>query len=268
MAKVTNHGYQIRLGSGVPLEQDGHTVRGRLGLVVIDATGRVIGLTARHVLLSETRPVLYGGTPAIVGRPLATDIRPEQPRPMIESIALVELDSAIQLDETYSALNFAEPVAMRHLMGRRVRKFGSKAKATVTGLFGTIELVSSYGQPIQYYDTIEIRPDKQQQFVSSGDAGSLIVADGPAPIPVGLLMAGEGRRLFLAPVRELLDSMHLKLLTATAAIDRNLKALHGEFRAEPTVAQVRAELMAVRLIVWGPIPVAGRPPLLRRLSSV
>lgn len=259
-----------RLASGAIIEQEGSQARARLGLLVVDHDDRVFGLTANHAVMNENALICARVSNHPIGYKVAFRTSTGAARPMFESIAWFEIDENVALDGTRAALNFASPIEMQYLMGRRVRKFNSPIdQATITALYGTIELIPPLGGPSTLYcDTIEIRADVPERFLEPGDAGALMLTDEPEPRPIGLLVARAESRLFLAPLFELMRALRFKLLTETDAINRNMKPLQKALAHQPASEIVRHDLTTPKRTTIPPKGKQQVSALSRRLVDV
>jgi hypothetical protein len=203
----------------------------RLGAIVVDASGRKLGLTARHVLFQMPEEAICdAASRAKVGTKIAWPTSQPGSRKFFDTIAAFEIfdaDGGMTLPgQTISAASSYED-----LLGKTLTKVDSQNafEGVVIGLGGGVRFRDPYTADVQILQgVVEVKPVRSlRESTLAGQAGALFVD--PAGDAAGLLICGQSDLLFLAPLQPFLDAYGLGIMPQGNAV--TFPAAEGELEA-------------------------------------
>jgi hypothetical protein len=188
----------------------------RLGAVVVGGDGRLLGLTARHILECEGDGRLFDAeTNALIGTAVAGRAQVESGGDFAETIGIIELAHVSIDDSDVRTANLTSGTP-RFRNGERVTKRQSDCAnidGSLEGFGGSIEFEDpTTGHPTILRGVIELSFPDDVGATQRGEAGSPVF-DGTGAL-IGLLMAGSAERAYAAPVHEFLERHGYRLYCA------------------------------------------------------
>jgi hypothetical protein len=237
---------QKPLSAGMRITPQQQRTSGLLGALAADRGGKVYGLTARHVLSHGVSTVVLDCQQRILGQWRRSGPISSKLEPMADAIGLFRVSPTCLVDAAYEGIpTLPPPASIDELLGQRVHKMDARGRrpAIVTRLYGSIRLVQPTGGPsLRYLGAVELEPEASHGFSVRGDAGALVLTE--AGQPFGILIAGSGRRYFVAPLMPVLLDHKLRLLTPRDAAIHNDNARKELAKPTPSNDEITNQFLA------------------------
>ena len=237
---------QKPLSAGMRITPQRQRTSGVLGALAADRGGKVYGLTARHVLSHGISTVVLDGQQRILanGADLGRSRRSLSRSPMpLACFASVPPVWSMRLMEGYGRFR-----RLRQLMSFLVKGFARWTHVVGFQPLSRVCMARSgwfsrqVGHHCDTWGQWSWNLRRSRGFSAQGDAGALVLTE--AGQQVGILIAGSGRRYFVAPLMPVLQDHKLRLLTAQDAAIHNDNARKELAKPTPSVDQITMQFLA------------------------
>jgi hypothetical protein len=235
---------------------------GTLGYFVIDRSGQIYLLSTTGSLTVSTsrsqvlQPAPFDGgqSPDDLVAQWIKALTQTNPMPASNMVALALLTPPIQVQTMIPEIGLVRGVR-DPVPGMHVRKLGRTTGLTegeVQAIDQSIN-VTTLGESLQIRGAVRTSP-----MSAGGDGGALVVDD--EGYAVGVIVAGSDRETILAPLREVLDSFGVELLTPPFAESAYLYGLNdrgGEALMQGEEGQARGWVLISEAIGADPADTSG-----------